>query len=58
MLGILVQVLNDEKTLICLAKPFSVKDLLTFQDHHTVRGDVISIPLFLLTLCALKPLYT
>lgn len=58
MLGILVQVRNYGKTLICLAKPFSVKDLLTFQDHHTVCGDVISISLFLLTLSALKPLYT
>lgn len=57
MLEILVQVLNYEKTLLCL--PFSVKDLLTFQDHHTVCGDVNSTPLFLLTLGALKPpLYT
>lgn len=56
MLGILVQVLNYEKTLMCL--PFSVKDLLTFQNYHTVCGDVISISLFLLTLGALKPLYT
>lgn len=58
MLGILVQVLNYGKTLTCLAKPFSVKDLLTFQDHHIVCGDVISISLFLLTLSTLKPLYT
>lgn len=58
MLGILVQVLNCGKTLTCLAKPFSVKDLLTFQNHHTVCGDVISISLSLLTLGALKPLYT
>lgn len=58
MLGILDKVPNYGKTPICLAKPFSIKDLLLFQDDHTAYGDITSISLFLLTLSTLKPLNT
>jgi len=58
MLKILDKVLNYGKTPDCLAKLFSVKDLLTFQDHHTVYGDIINTSLFLLTLSNLKSLNT
>lgn len=58
MLGILDKVWDFGKTSIHRTIFFFQlkKDLLTFQDHHTGYGDVISISLFLLTLSTLKPL--